>query len=199
MRDSEDQEIKHVQERNTNVGIKDPEKDRRNLEATILIVVVFLAVIIPLFSVFFLMIGGEAPGCCSTMTGHFGNAETTSNSTATVEFAGFSYSPAPERISIVVETSLSLGLFGVPLMDSFYLTFEGTYSFPHNDDGVRLQFEGNLNLADIKYKDYADNGRVNSGDQLRLSGLSPGVTYTVKMLWEDGTELDSIRFEMPDD
>lgn len=201
MRDGEDPEIEHIQERTTKVGITDPEKDRRDLKATTLIVVVFLAIIIPLtlISISYLMVVGLAPSpCCMNPTGQFGDIETTSNTTATVEFAGFSMTPNPEQLTIVVETQLSLGLFGIPLMDSFYITYEGRYYFPHNDDNVRLQFEGGLNLADIGYKDYADNELVNSGDQLRLSGLFPGVTYTVKMLWEDGTELDSISFEMPD-
>lgn len=202
MRDSENREIERPPQQNSEKAHPEPKRDHRKLRRGVLISMsVAIIVLLILFAALYFLVGGLKPTapCCLNPTGRFESAEATSNTTATVEFAGFSLTPAPEELTIVVETSLSLGLFGFPLLDSFYLTFEGTYFFPDNDDGVQLLFERGFDLADVQYKDYADNELVNGGDVLRLSGLGPGMTYTVKCLWEDGTELDSITFEMPDD
>ncbi len=118
----------------------------------------------------------------SPPTGQFAGAFATSNTAATVVFAGFSTNPEPINLLIVLER--------VPEA--------GTYSFPNNQDGVVLTLQAGTMLGTITYRDYADNGRVNSGDQLLLSGLTPSSDYSIRMIWAPtGDTLDVENFSTP--
>ncbi|TET90297.1 MAG: hypothetical protein E3J35_07295 [Methanomassiliicoccales archaeon] len=64
----------------------------------------------------------------------------------------------------------------------------GTYVIPGIEDGVELQLEEGSDLADIEFRDYADNGLVNGGDQLLISGLAQDQYYTIRLYWTQSNE-----------
>ena len=106
----------------------------------------------------------------------------TSNTTAEAVFGGFSVDPAPVNLKIYLERD------GV----------SGVYNFPNNDDDITLALESGTNVGTIVYRDFVDNKRVNTGDKLMMSGLSPTSEYTIIMIWgPTGDALDTENFFMP--
>ncbi|HKZ64480.1 MAG TPA: type IV pilin [Thermoplasmata archaeon] len=47
----------------------------------------------------------------------------------------------------------------------------------------------------LRYTDLGADGILNAGDTIRLSGMQPGVSYRVALLWHDGSELRSLVFD----
>ncbi len=113
--------------------------------------------------------------------GQFAYAYSTSNTTAEATFDGFSVDPNPFDLLIVLATDTS----------------SGTYSWGSNADGTTLTLETGSNMGTIIYRDIDHNGRVSSGDMLIITGLNPGTNYSVRMLWKDGSTLDTESFETP--
>ncbi|MFQ5884768.1 MAG: hypothetical protein ACE5IO_06680 [Thermoplasmata archaeon] len=113
--------------------------------------------------------------------GQFAQANPTSNTTATIVFASFSKDVEPMNLMIILQKD----------------GMEGAYTFPGNDDWTNLTLVSGVNVGNITYRDFADNGLVNAGDELRLSELSPATTYTIYVLWYDGSTLDSMIFSTP--
>lgn len=111
--------------------------------------------------------------------GQFAYVYSTSNTTAVATFDGFSVDPNPFDLLIVLATDTS----------------SGTYSWGSNADGTTLTLETGSNMGTIIYRDFQDNGKANAGDMLIISDLSPSTYYTVKMLWRDGSTLDTESFE----
>jgi flagellin-like protein len=158
--------------------IREDEKAVSPVIATILMV----AITVVLAAVLYIMVIGLAPTTGEQApTGVFASAGATSNTTATVEFAGFSVTPAPINLKIVVSQTGS----------------SGTYTFGANADGTVLSLEAGTSQGTLTYRDYADNDLVNGGDQILMTGLTKSTTYEVKMLWKDGTILDTESFNTP--
>jgi hypothetical protein len=75
-------------------------------------------------------------------------------------------------------------------------THQGTYGFTSPYDGSLAFMHGSVwDRAYIEYDDLSDNGRVNIGDRLALTGLAPQSDYTIKMLWAPtGDQITSASF-----
>jgi flagellin-like protein len=145
--------------------------------ATILMV----AITVVLAAVLYIMVIGLAPPPeGQPPRGQF-TPVVTSNTTATMEFAGFSRVPLPIHLKIVLSTE----------------TASGTYAFGANADGTVLSLESGVSMGTITYRDFANNDLVNSGDQLLIAGLDTGTFYTIKMLWKDGSAMDTKTFATP--
>lgn len=158
--------------------IREDEKAVSPVIATILMV----AITVVLAAVLYIMVIGLTPTTgTQAPTGNWGPAQATSSTTAEATFAGFSSDPAPTSLTIVLENS----------------TNSGTYSFPNNNDGVILNKASGDDMGTISYKDYGTNQLVNQGDKLRFSDLGPGSTYTLIMLWSDGSTLHTTSFNTP--
>ncbi len=158
--------------------IREDEKAVSPVIATILMV----AITVVLAAVLYIMvIGLTPPPGTQAPTGNWGGAEATSSTTAVATFAGFSTDPSPTSLTIILENS----------------THSGTYTFPSNNDGVALNKASGDNMGTITYKDYLDNSLVNQGDQLRFSDLGPGSTYSLRMVWSDGSTLHTTNFNTP--
>ncbi len=82
-----------------------------------------------------------------------------------VTFGDFSPDARPIDLKILIQTG----------------TDEGTYVFSSNLDG-NLTFESGLDLCDIYYQDQADNAMISIGDYARVTGVTPGETYSVYVL-----------------
>ncbi|UCD91617.1 MAG: type IV pilin N-terminal domain-containing protein [Methanobacteriota archaeon] len=145
--------------------------------ATILMV----AITVVLAAVLYIMVIGLAPPPGDRPPPGQFNARATSNTTAEAEFAGFSQSPPPINLKIVLSTD----------------TASGTYAFGANADGTVLALESGVSMGTITYRDYANNNLVNTGDELLMTGLDTGTFYTIKMLWKDGSSMDTKTFATP--
>ncbi|MEE9223936.1 MAG: hypothetical protein V3U51_04220 [Thermoplasmata archaeon] len=72
------------------------------------------------------------------------------------------------------------------------------FSFPNNESGTTLTDISGENIATIVYYDLEQNGRVELGDHLAISGLTPDTEYTIILIWEDTSDqLDSDAFATP--
>jgi flagellin-like protein len=73
-------------------------------------------------------------------------------------------------------------------------TSEGTYSFTSDDDGVLTVTDG-IDVGTLTYADLANNGKVNSGDAIKMTNLVPGSDYKLIMLWKPmGDQMDFTTF-----
>ena len=61
-------------------------------------------------------------------------------------------------------------------------TDEGRYNFQSDDDGPLVLASG-VSIGTIVYADSEDNGRVNQGDKLDITGLYPASDYEIKLIW----------------
>jgi hypothetical protein len=72
------------------------------------------------------------------------------------------------------------------------------FSFPNNESGATLTIISGENIATIVYYDLEQNGRVELGDYLAISGLAPDTEYKVHLVWEaTGDVLDVDVFTTP--
>lgn len=58
----------------------------------------------------------------------------------------------------------------------------GTYAFQTNEDGPLILIEGE-DVGNLTYIDLADNEKVNVGDRIRITNLSPNTDYVIAMFW----------------
>lgn len=161
-----------------------PPQGMTNIEMIVIIVVVTVIVTVVPITLILVLSPSPSDGYIQPPvrpTGQFANADATSNTTATVTFAGFSSTPAPINLRIVLSTAAS----------------SGTYAFGANGDGTILNLQSGTIIGTITYRDYDDNDLVNGGDQLLITGLSVSTSYTVRMLWRDGSTLDQEDFNTP--
>jgi hypothetical protein len=59
----------------------------------------------------------------------------------------------------------------------------GSYLFSNDIDGSSLLLDYGDDIAEISYRDYADNGRVDTGDKLYLTGLDDGTYHILVLTW----------------
>lgn len=167
----------------------EPPKRVDTLLISVIVIVVVIATVLPV-TLFLLLLPPPTymePTCGSgAPTGQIAKASADSNTTATVTFFEFSTDPPPVCLDIILERDIRIGL----------------YEFPSNEDGVELDFIGMNYLGAITYRDFQDNGEINQGDQLLLSGLTPESTYTIEVIWSpngylDGLVIDTESFTTP--
>jgi hypothetical protein len=58
------------------------------------------------------------------------------------------------------------------------------YSIPGDETGVVLTVVSGENIGTIVYQDLKQNGRVELGDNLAISGLTPDTEYRIHLVWE---------------
>ncbi len=146
--------------------------------ATILMV----AITVVLAAVLYIMVIGLAPTGSVIPTGTWGAKTLVSNTAYNVDFGKVNPEPKPVDLELIL---IRNG------------TDEGNYSFSGNDDGA-LKFASGVNLGTLTYSDLADNQKVNIGDQLKLTGLTPRSDYTLKMIWSStGDQITSTSFTTP--
>lgn len=58
----------------------------------------------------------------------------------------------------------------------------GTYAFQTDEDGPLILIEGE-DVGNLTYSDLADNQKVNVGDRIRITNLSPNTDYVIAMFW----------------
>ncbi|MCK4443259.1 MAG: hypothetical protein KAW09_01865, partial [Thermoplasmata archaeon] len=145
-----------------------PKKDDKTLIIVIVVIVIIL-VLVPVILSFILYwtVIDLAPNGVSVPTGVWGTKTVISNTEVRVDFGKVSSEPRPMDLEIILVRNY---------------TREGKYVFATNSDGALIWASG-TDVADLTYADLADNERVNTGDQLRITSLSPNSDYTLRMIW----------------
>jgi flagellin-like protein len=146
--------------------------------ATILMV----AITVVLAAVLYIMVMGFGdPGDVAPI-GKWGSPEAISSTEVHVPWAKISSETKPMQLGIVLELNS---------------TSEGTYSFTSNEDGVLIVSNGD-DVGTLTYSDLMNNGKVNTGDAMKMTDLVPGSEYTLIMLWKpSGDQMDSTTFTTP--
>jgi flagellin-like protein len=146
--------------------------------ATILMV----AITVVLAAVLYIMVMNIGPDIGSAPIGKWDAPKVISSTQVNVGWAKISADTKPMELEIILELNL---------------TSEGTYSFTSNDDGVLTLTDGN-DVGTLMYSDLANNGRVNTGDTMKMTNLLPGSEYKLIMLWApEGDQIDSTTFTTP--
>jgi hypothetical protein len=106
-------------------------------------------------------------------TATFGQRVVIDLTSATVDFGKVSCDPSPVKIEILLVLNYQK---------------QGRYVFQNNDDGA-MALAGGENIGTVTYEDQADNQRINPGDRLVLTNLTPLSMYTIKMMFADTGDL----------
>jgi hypothetical protein len=175
MGDSEEQKIEHSE---LEAGGK------KTVVAVLAVVAVLVVAQLVVTSLLYLAVLGLESGTEDEAPfGSFASLEPTSPTEATITFSRLSNDPEPMHLSITLGNGIQ----------------SGTYVFPSNDDGVTLSLIGGDNVGTITYQDFAQNGKVNLGDRLVLTELTPGSNYGILMFWDPtGEILDAQSFSTPE-
>ncbi len=160
-----------------------PKKDDKTLIIVVVVIVIILIVVPVILSfILYWMVMGIAPDGDTVPTGAWGTKTVMSPTEVRVNFGHVSPEPRPVDIDIILVRNM---------------TTQGRYVFPHNQDGY-LTFGSGTDIADITYSDLADNERINIGDQLIFTSLTPGSDYTLRMIWgPTGDQITSTTFSTP--
>ncbi|TET91708.1 MAG: hypothetical protein E3J35_01330 [Methanomassiliicoccales archaeon] len=154
--------------------------DRPPKEGQLLAIVIILVVSITVFLVaVFILVTSPRPTINEPPTSCFCGVQTTRNTTANASFQVFSWDSNPVDLKIILSSGST----------------SGTCTFHSNTDWTILKLESGTDVGTITYRDFQDNGKANAGDMLIISDLSPSTYYTLKMLWRDGSTLDTESFE----
>jgi hypothetical protein len=159
-------------------------EDRTILILVVVLIIVFVVLPIVLSAVLYWWVIGLAPETdyYDVPTGVWGSKTVLSSTSVNVEFGKVSGDPRPMDLEIML------------VRDG---TFQGRYEFSTNNDGALVFMRGS-DIADIGYSDLADNQRVNTGDFLILTSLSPSSDYTLRMIWgPTGDQITSTTFSTP--
>jgi hypothetical protein len=152
----------------------------------IVIVVIIVVVVGPMImaAIMYSMVTGLESSQSEAPTGVWGPPIPLSNTEFYVDFGRINPEPRPMDIEIILVRNG---------------TVQGTYVFASNDDGALSFLVGSgIDIADITYSDLADNQRVDIGDQLRLTQLSPNSDYRIMMIWyPTGDQISSTTFSTP--
>lgn len=160
-----------------------PPRGADNALIVALVAVVIIAILTPIVMalVFYSPILGDIDGDV-VPTGVWGNKIITSRTSWTIEFGKMNREPKPTDLEIMLVKNIS---------------DEGIYKFTSNQDGP-LTLKSGIPMCTMTYWDLADNEKVNTGDQLRLTNLHPNSDYTIRMLWRrTGDVITSTTFSTP--
>jgi hypothetical protein len=146
-----------------------PKREDRTILIIVVLAVVFLMVVpMIMAAVLYITVIGLTPGGGTTVpTGQWGPYDELSSTAVDIQFARVTPEPRPVQLEIILVRNY---------------TDQGRYTFPDNDDG-QLTLAAGTDLGTLTYEDYLDNQRVNTGDEIRMTGLSPGSDYTIIMFW----------------
>lgn len=161
-----------------------PQKKDDKTILIVVVVVVIIAIVAPIImaAILYSTVIGLEPSSSVVPTGTWGAKTVMSNTEVRIDFGKVSPEPTPMDLAIILVRNG---------------TVEGVYSFTSNHDGP-LALRSGINVATLTYADLADNGRVNIGDQLRMTNLGPGSDYTLRMIWEPtGDMITSTTFSTP--
>jgi flagellin-like protein len=76
-------------------------------------------------------------------------------------------------------------------------TDQGRYTFPDNEDG-QLTLASGDDVGTLTYQDFVNNKKVNAGDEIRITDLSPGSDYTIMLFWgQTGDRITLTDFSTP--
>ncbi len=73
----------------------------------------------------------------------------------------------------------------------------GTYAFQTDEDGPLILIAG-TDVGTLVYEDLANNQKVNVGDRIEMTNLSPGSEYVIALFWDPTDDcLTETDFWMP--
>ncbi|UCD91813.1 MAG: hypothetical protein JSV43_06130 [Methanobacteriota archaeon] len=150
--------------------------------AVLTVAVILLLAQLVISSLIYLAIQDMEPagdGAEEITKGSFTDVDVMGSTTTDVTLGPITGNPAPTKLKIILKAP----------------TESGTYTFPSDSDGVILVLTEGVDTGTITYRDYADNERVNAGDQLVLSDLVPETVYIIILIWApNDNEMDAKSF-----
>lgn len=159
------------------------QKSRKRYLGNLVAMISFFAIVIAGMWLFFSLSQSEPEQRDYCLGAGLIDAKATGPTSATVYFCRFSGEPSPMNLKIVLQTETS----------------SGNYIFPSNETGTNLVLEFGHDLGTIEYVDLDNDEKVDLGDRLLVTNLVPGSDYSIKLLWKDGSVLDSRSFSTPTD
>ncbi|MEE9115982.1 MAG: hypothetical protein V3U09_03705 [Thermoplasmata archaeon] len=161
-----------------------PKKDDKKIMIIIIIVIIVVFVVPTVMAavLYFVVIGlapTDFPTGPQVPTGVWDAKTIISSTEVHVDFGKINPEQRPVDIDIILVRNR---------------TTEGVYYFRSNDDGALWLAHG-TDVGRLFYEDLADNQRINTGDQLRLTNLYPGSDYRLVMIWgATGDQITSTTF-----
>jgi hypothetical protein len=156
-------------------------KDRKFL--VIALVVITILVMVSIISVvLYLMVIWVGISPITIPDGQWGPPEVHSPTEVDIPFARMDDRTRPVQLEIVLVRNL---------------TDQGIYNFYNNDDG-QLTHTSGTDVGTLTYEDLEDDRRVNPGDRIEMTELSPASDYTIIMIWAPtGDMITSGDFSTP--
>ncbi len=163
-----------------------PPPKKRSLKLKIQIFVLWLVIAWCVatfaFAIYIGFVSHPNPPPPNPITGSFKSTEVSNATSATAIFGSFENNPEPTKLRIQLQNGSAWA----------------GYSWETNADGEILRHgSGDPGVGTITYHDLEDNGEVNEGDYLLITGLGPDSTYTISLLALDGSLIDSDLFSTP--
>ena len=141
---------------------------KRNEDAVspVIATILMVAITVVLAAVLYVMVIGMSEGSGDTApVGTMASMTATANDAATLTFGSFAPIPAPMDLKIILTPST-----GTPLEYTFS-------SIPGSGNVSMTASAGTANYYDTNYGGNA----INSGDYIKITGLSGGTTYTISI------------------
>ncbi len=145
-----------------------PEEERRRsaLKAVVITAIIITAALVAFFIVDY-MTQGMTTNEVPPPVGTWSEKAIVSPTEVTVDFG--TLSPRTEPVEIRLTLAMNTTTWGM-------------YGFQNNEDG-ELVFLSGTEAGTLIYSDLADNGWIDNGDRITLSGLTPGSDYELRMIW----------------
>ncbi len=155
-------------------------KTRRNEEAVspVIATILMVAITVVLAAVLYVMVIGFGGGGQQAPPGTFKPFDVTSNQNVTITFDTFSPAPKPMDIKVILTPS------SATLTDIEY-TFS---TAPSASDTTMVATTGTAIYHDYSYA----GNEVNAGDYIKVTGLTPNTSYTIKVFYHPSNSMCSL-------
>jgi hypothetical protein len=158
-----------------------PKKDDKK-DIAIIAVVLIVVFLVILVNVLYVLSTAFSPSWIGDPTGEWGPETIVNNTEVHVEFDQIVPAKTPMHMEIILVRNGAA---------------KGKYSFTSNGDGPLILASG-TDVGTLWYDDRNDNGYINIGDSILLTGLSPQSSYELRMIFvHTGNQIATMSFSTP--